>query len=82
MIYKRDAPFRAAFIVKALPDLLPLYPREMKTITTKLKYAAILSLAFIYGNGATHSHARSIARAWLQHAHSFDAVDAAGGVPK
>ena len=51
MIYKRDAPFRAAFIVKALPDLLPLYPREMKTITTKLKYAAILSLAFFYGNG-------------------------------
>ena len=24
------------------------------------------------GNGAIHSHARSIARVWLKHAHSFD----------
>ena len=71
-IYKRDALLRAAFKVKTLAALFPLYPREMKTNTAKFKSAAILSLTFFYGNGATHSHARSIARAWLKHAHSFD----------
>ena len=38
----------------------------------KFKSAAILALACFYGNGAIHSHARSIARAWFKHAHSFD----------
>ena len=31
-----------------------------------------MSLTLFYGNGATHSHARSIARVWLRHEHSFD----------
>ena len=59
-IYKRDAPFKAVFKVKTLAVLFPPYPREMKTNTAKLKSAASLSLAFFYGNSATHSHARSI----------------------
>ena len=71
-IYKRDAPFKAVFKVKTLAVLFPPYPREMKTNTAKLKSAASLSLAFFYGNSATHSHAAFIARAWLKHAQSFD----------
>ena len=70
--YKRDNPFIVVLKVKTLAVLFPPYPREMKTNTSKFKSAAILSLAFFYGNGATHSHARSIARVWLKHAHSFD----------
>ena len=31
-----------------------------------------MALVCFYGNGATHSHARSIAQALLKHAHSFD----------
>ena len=50
-IYKRDAPFRAVFKVKALAVIFPPYPREMKTNTAKFKSAAILSLAFFYGDG-------------------------------
>ena len=50
-IYKRDAPFRAVFKVKALAVMFPPYPREMKTNTAKFKSAAILSLAFFYGDG-------------------------------
>ena len=65
-IYKRDGPLRAVFKVKTLAVLFPPYPLEMKTNT------AILALVCFYRNGATHSHARSIARAWLKHAHSFD----------
>ena len=45
-IYKRDAPFRAAFKVKTLAVLFPPYPREMKTNTAKFKSSAILSLVF------------------------------------
>ena len=71
-IYKRDAPFRAVFKVKTLAVLFPPYPHELKRNTAKLKSATILSLAFFYENDATHSHARSIAHAWLKHAHSFD----------
>ena len=56
----RDALFRAAFKVKTLAVLFPPYPREMKTNTAKFKSAAILSLAFYYGNGATNSHARGL----------------------
>ena len=70
-IYKRDTPFRAVFKVKTLPVLFSPYPREMKH-TAKFKSAANLALACFYRNGATHSHARSIARPWLKHAHSFD----------
>ena len=44
--------------------LFPPYPREMKTNTAKFKSAAILSLAFLYGNGATHSHARGLSMLW------------------
>ena len=66
-ICKRDVPLKAVFKVKTLAVLL-----EMKTNTAQFKSAAILTLACFYGNGATHSHARSIARAWLKHAHSFD----------
>ena len=50
-IYYRDAPFRAVFKVKALAVIFPPYPREMKTNTAKFKSAAILSLAFFYGDG-------------------------------
>ena len=76
-IYKRDAPFRAVFKVKTLAVLFSPYPREIKHIhiqthTAKFKSAAILALACFYRNGAIHSHARSIVRAWLKHAHSFD----------
>ena len=71
-IYKRYARFRAVFKVKTFAVMFPPYHREMKTNTVKFKSAAILSLAFFYGNGATHSHARSITRACLKHAHSFD----------
>ena len=46
-IYKRDAPFRAVFKVKALAVLFLPYPREMKTNTVKFN----LLLAFFYGNG-------------------------------
>ena len=75
-IYKRDSPFRAVFKVKTLAVLfLPLYPREMKTNTAKFKSAAILSFAFFLWKCSTHSHARSIAHAWLKHAHSFNRVD-------
>ena len=66
-IYKRDAPFRAVFKVKTLAVLFSPYPH-----TAKFKSAAILALACFCRNGAIHSHARSIARAWLKHAHSFD----------
>ena len=76
-IYKRDTPFRVVLKVKTLAVLFPPYPCEMKTNTTKFKSAAILSLAFFYGNGATHSHARPITRAWPEHAYSFNCC---GGV--
>ena len=68
-ICKRDAPSRAVFKVKTLAVLFPPYPREMKTDTAKFKSAAILLLVMEI---ATHSHAPSIARAWLKHEHSFD----------
>ena len=55
------------FTVKTLAALFPPYPREIKTNTVKFTCDAILALAF-----ATHSHAGSIVRAWLKHAHSFD----------
>ena len=71
-IYRRDIPFRAVFKVKTLAVLFPPYTCEMKTNTAKFKSAPILALTFFYGNGATHSHERSIARTWLKHAHSFD----------
>ena len=62
---------------KYLAVLFPPYPREMKTI----KSGAILALACFYGNGAIYSHVRSIAYAWLKHAHSFDRWgDGDGGV--
>ena len=71
-IYKWDAPFGAVFKVKTLAVLFPPCPHEMKTNTAKFISAATLpSLTFFYGNGATYSHARSIARARLKHAHSF-----------
>ena len=60
------------FKAETLAVLFPPYPGQIKTNTAKFKSTAILSLAFFYGNGATHSHARSIAFAWLKHAHSFD----------
>ena len=71
-IYERDVPLKAVFKVKTLAVLFPPYPGEMKTNTAKFKSAAILTLACFYGDIATQSHARSIARAWLKHAHSFD----------
>ena len=46
----------------------------MKTNSAKFKSAAILALAYFYGNDAIHLHARSIV--WLKHALSFDAVKA------
>ena len=64
-IYKRDGPLRALFKVKPLAVLFPPYPCKMKTNTAKVKSAAILALAYFYGNDATHSHARFIARARL-----------------
>ena len=70
-IYKRDAPFRAVFKVKALAVLFPPYPREMKRNTTKFNLPPFCRLLFSM-EMATHSHARSITRAWLKHAHSFD----------
>ena len=71
-IYKRCGSLRVVFKVKTLAVLFPPYPREMKTTTTKFKSSATLALACFCGNSATNSHARSIARAWLKHAHSFD----------
>ena len=79
-IYKRDGPLRAVFKVKPLAVFFPPIPREMKTNTAKFKSAAILALACFYGNGATHSHARSIARAWLKHAHLFDRCGVCGNI--
>ena len=64
-IYERDAPFRAVFEVKTLS-------LRNENEYAKFKSAAILALVCFYGNGATYFHARSIARAWLKHAHSFD----------
>ena len=87
-IYKRDAPFRAVFEVKTLAVLFPPYPREMKTNTRNFLSAVILSLVCLYGNGTIHSYVRSIARAWLKHAHSVDcsglwtAVDYCGPLAK
>ena len=70
-MYKRDAPFRAVFKVKTLAVLFPPYPREMKTNTAKFNLLPFCRLLFCM-EMQTHSHARSIARAWLKHAHSFD----------
>ena len=74
-IYKRDAPFRAVFKVKTLAVLFPPYPREMKTNTAKFNLPPFCRLFFCM-EMQTHSHARSIARAWLKHAHSFDRCEA------
>ena len=71
-IYKRVGPLRAVFVVKTLAFLFLHYPRKMKTKTEKFKSVAVLSFACFYGNSAIYSHAPSIARAWLKHAHSFD----------
>ena len=49
-IYERDVPLKAMFNVKTLAVLFSLYPREMKTNTTKFKSAAILTLTCFYGN--------------------------------
>ena len=70
-IYKRDAPFRAVFKVKTLAILFPPHPREMKTNTAKFNLPPFCRVLFCM-EMQTHSHARSIARAWLKHAHSFD----------
>ena len=70
-IYKRDDPFRAVFKVKTLAVLFSPYPCEMKTNTAKFNLPPFCRLFFSM-EMATHSHARSIARAWLKHAHSFD----------
>ena len=74
-ICKRDAPFRAVFKVKTLAVLFPPYPREMKTNTAKFNLPPFCRLLFCL-EMQTHSHARSIARAWLKHAHSFDRCEA------
>ena len=76
-IYKRDAPFRAVFKVKTLAVSFPPYPREMKTNTAKFNLPPFCRLLFSMGI-ATHSHARSIARSWLKHAHSFDRFGGSG----
>ena len=65
---KRAAPFKAVLKVKILAVLFPPYPREMKTNPAKFKSAPFCRLLFSM-EIATHSHARSIARAWLKHAH-------------
>ena len=78
-IYKRDAPFRAVFKVKTLAVLFPPYPREMKTNTAKFNLPPFCRLLFCM-EMQTHSHARSIARAWLKHAHSFDRCELCGWV--
>ena len=78
-IYKRDAPFRAVFKVKTLAVLFPPYPREMKTNTAKFNLPPFSRLLFCM-EMQTHSHARSIARAWLKHAHSFDRCETSGRV--
>ena len=70
-IYKRDAPFRAVFKVITLAVLFPPYPCEMKTNTAKFNLPPFCRLIFCM-EMQTHSHAHSIARAWLKHAHSFD----------
>ena len=70
-VYKRDAPFRAVFKVKTLAVLFPPYPWEMKANTAKFNLPPFCRLPFSL-EMETHSHARSIARAWLKHAHSFD----------
>ena len=75
-IYKRVAPFRAVFKVKTAALLFPPFPHEMKTNTRNLNLPPFCRLLFFYGNGATHSHVRSIAHAWLEHAHSFDHCEA------
>ena len=74
-IYKRDAPFRAVFKVKTLAVLFPPYPGEMKTNTAKFNLPPFCRSLFCM-EMQTHSHARSIARAWLKHAHSFDRCEA------
>ena len=70
-IYKRDTPFRAVFKVKTLAVLFSPYPREMKHIPRNLNLPPFWRL-LVSRNGAINSHARSIARAWLKHALSFD----------
>ena len=70
-IYYRDALFRAVFKVKTLAVLFPPYPREMKTNTARFNLPPFRRLLFSM-EIAFPSHARSIARAWLKHAHSFD----------
>ena len=70
-VYKRDAPFKVVFKVKTLAVLFPPYPREMKTNTARFNLPPFCRLLFCV-EMQTHSHARSIARAWLKHAHSFD----------
>ena len=73
---KRDAPFRAVFKVKTLAVSFPPYPCEMKTNTAKFNLPPFCRLLFCM-EMQTHSHGRSIARAWLKHAHSFDCCEPA-----
>ena len=78
-IYKRDAPFRAVFKERTLAVLLPPYTREMKTNNPKFNLPPFCRLLFCM-EMQTHSHARSIARAWLKHAHSFDRCETIGSI--
>ena len=70
--YKRSAPFRAVFKVKTLAVLFSPYPREMKHMLQNLNLSPFWRLLVSNRNGAIHSHAHSITRGWLKHAHSLD----------
>ena len=54
-IYKRDAPVRAVFKVKALAVLFPPYPSEMKTNTVKFNLPPFCRLLFTSWYDVSHA---------------------------
>ena len=83
-------------VIYALPVTFPLHPTKFPRSTSATRAISVLSsiilplqtffsrvllaLACFYRNGAIHSHARSIARAWLKRAHPFDRCGIMGSI--
>ena len=62
-MYKRDAPF-SCFV----STLSPRNEKNTRNLNLPPFWHLFVSMEMV----ATHSHARSIARTWLKHTHSFD----------
>ena len=68
-IYKRDAPFKAVFKVKALAVLFPPYPREMRTSARNLN---LLPFCRLFVSMEMVQPIPTRTRVWPKHVHSFD----------